>query len=132
MPANQARYPLGVSRYANLRKEWQQRLRLAIPKELGMLPDKEVMSQERFDHFIDEAARAAGYEEGFGVRGCDLSQTEWWAAYTRQSRKEQAENDRLVEYLFTCARLAKQKGVIVPREYILSIPLPVSIWTGPT
>ena len=73
-----------------------------------MLPDKEVMSQERFDRFIDEAARAAGYEEGFGVRGCDLSQTEWWAVYTRQSRKEQAENDRLAEYLFTCARLAKQ------------------------
>jgi len=84
-----------------------------------MLPDKEVMSQERFDHFIDEAARAAGYEEEFGVRGCDLSRKEWWAVYTRQSRKEQAENDRLAEYLFTCARLAKQKGVVVPREYIL-------------
>jgi len=84
-----------------------------------MLLEKEVMSQERFDHFIDEAAKAAGYEEGFGVRGCDLSRKEWWAAYTRQSRKEQAENDRLAEYLFTCARLAKQKGVVIPREYIL-------------
>ena len=84
-----------------------------------MLLDKEVMSQERFDHFVDEAAKAAGYEEGFGVRGCDLSRKEWWAAYTRQSRKEQAENDRLAEYLFTCARLAKQKGVVVPHEYIL-------------
>jgi hypothetical protein len=84
-----------------------------------MLPNNEVMSQERFDRFIDEAARAAGYEEGFGIRGCDLTQKEWWAAYTRQSRKEQAENDRLAEYLFTCARLAKQKDVVVPREYIL-------------
>ncbi len=84
-----------------------------------MLLDSEVMSQERFDHFIDEAAKAAGYEGGFGVRDCDLSQREWWAVYARQSRKEQAENDRLAEYLFTCARLAKQKGVIVPREYIL-------------
>ncbi len=84
-----------------------------------MLPDKEVMSQERFEGFINEAARAAGYEEGFGVRGCDLSRKEWWVAYTRQSSKEQADNDRLAEYLFTCARLAKQKGVVVPREYIL-------------
>ncbi len=84
-----------------------------------MLLDNEVMSQERFDHFIDEAAKAAGYEEGFGVIGCDLSRKGWWAVYTRQSRKEQAENDRLAEYLFTCARLAKQKGAIVPREYIL-------------
>ena len=84
-----------------------------------MLPQKEVMSQERFDRYIDEAARAAGYEDGFGVRGWDLSRSEWWVAYTRQSRKEQAENDRLAEYLFTCARLAKQKGAVVPREYIL-------------
>jgi len=84
-----------------------------------MPSDKEAMSQERFEHFIDEGARAAGYEEGFGVRGCDLGRKEWWAAYTRQSTREQAENDRLGEYLLTCARLARQKGVVVPREYIL-------------
>ncbi len=84
-----------------------------------MLSDKEAMSQERFDRFIDEAARAAGYEDGFGVTGSDLNLRHWWAAYTRQSTREQAENDRLGEYLLTCARLAKQKGVVVPREYIL-------------
>jgi len=84
-----------------------------------MLSDKEAMSPERFERFIDEAARAAGYEEGFGVTGSDLNLRHWWAAYTRQSTREQAENDRLGEYLLTCARLAKQKGVVVPREYIL-------------
>lgn len=80
-----------------------------------MLRDKEVMSQERLDNYIEEAARAAGYEEGFGVRLCDLSLTKWWSFYNRQSLTELAENDRLGEYLFTCARLAKQAGVIVPR-----------------
>jgi DNA invertase Pin-like site-specific DNA recombinase len=46
-----------------------------------------------------------------------LNLRHWWVAYTRQSTREQAENDRLGEYLLTCARLAKQNGSIVPREY---------------
>ena len=78
----------------------------------------EIIGQERFNKYVDEAARAADYENGFGVIGCNLSENHWWAAYTRQSTREQAENDRLGEYLLTCARLAKQYGVIIPREYI--------------
>jgi DNA invertase Pin-like site-specific DNA recombinase len=66
-----------------------------------------------------EAAHIADYADSFGITGCDLSQNHWWAAYTRQSTREQSENDRLVEYLLTLAKLAKQLGVIVPREYII-------------
>ncbi len=84
-----------------------------------MTTTNEVMSQERIDRYITEAAKASDYEEGFGLRGCDLSQRHWWAVYTRQSLREQAENDRLVEYLLTCSKLAKQSGVMVPREYII-------------
>ena len=84
-----------------------------------MVTMTEVMSKERLDSYIDEAARIAEYKDGFGVSSCDLSRGNWWAAYTRQSSREQAENDRLNEYLLTCARLAKQNGVIVLREYII-------------
>ncbi len=84
-----------------------------------MVTMTEVMSKERLDSYIDEAARIAEYKDGFGVSGCDLNSGNWWAAYTRQSSREQAENDRLNEYLLTCARLAKQNGVIVLREYII-------------
>lgn len=42
-----------------------------------------------------------------------------WAAYTRQSWEEQANNNRLPEYLLTCAREAKKLGAVVPIEYIL-------------
>jgi hypothetical protein len=42
-----------------------------------------------------------------------------WAAYARQSLREQAENDRLAEYLLTCTKLAKQADVIIPREYVI-------------
>ena len=55
----------------------------------------------------------------WSVRGCDLNKGGWWAAYTRQSSKEQAENDRLGEYLLTCAKITKQIGGIVPREVII-------------
>ncbi len=79
----------------------------------------EVMSQERFDKYTDEAARFAGYTEGFGVSGCDLSRNRYWVAYTRQSSREQAENDRLGEYYLTCAKLARQHSLVVPREYII-------------
>ena len=37
----------------------------------------EVMNKERLDGYILEAARAAGYEEGFGVVGCDLNLKHW-------------------------------------------------------
>jgi len=79
----------------------------------------EVMNKERLEQYILEAAKAASYEEGFGVTGCDLNLRHWWVAYARQSTREQAENDRLAEYLLTCARLAKQNGGIVPREYVI-------------
>jgi DNA invertase Pin-like site-specific DNA recombinase len=78
-----------------------------------------VMNKERLDRYILEAAKAASYEEGFGIPGCDLGQRFWWAAYNRQSTREQSENDRLGEYLLTTARLAKQNGGIVPREYVI-------------
>ena len=77
------------------------------------------ISKERLDEFVQIAAREADYEAGFGVDGCDLEASTWWAAYTRQSTREQTENDRVVEYLFTCAKMAKQRGAVVPREYII-------------
>src|SRR3972149_9085635 len=84
-----------------------------------MVQTAQVMSKERLYRYGVEGAKATGYEEGFGVAGCDLSLNQWWVAYTRQSTREQAENDRLGEYLLTCARLAKQNGGIVPREYVV-------------
>ena len=68
-----------------------------------MVSQIEIISPERIDNYIKEAARLAGYEEGFGITGCDLSQHQWWVVYTRQSTREQTENDRLGEYLLTCA-----------------------------
>jgi hypothetical protein len=68
---------------------------------------------------VEVAAKAAGYEEGFGVEGCDLTQSIWWAAYVRQSLEEQAQNNRVAEYLLACARMAKEKGLVVPREYVV-------------
>ena len=79
----------------------------------------EIIKEERLDNYIREAARISNYEDGFGITDCDLSKNHWWAAYTRQSTREQSENNRLVEYLLTLAKLAKQLGVIIPREYII-------------
>ena len=84
-----------------------------------MVQTAEVMSRERLDRYVMEAAKAAGYEEGFGIAGCDLSLNHWCVAYNRQSTREQSENDRLGEYLLTCARLAKQNDSIVPKEYVI-------------
>ena len=74
---------------------------MVIQKEVSMVTMTEVMPRERLDRYIEEAARVAGYQEGFGVRGCDLSQRHWGAAYLRQSLREQAENDRAADYLLT-------------------------------
>jgi hypothetical protein len=83
-----------------------------------MLQTKDLISREQLDHYIDEAAKVADYK-GFGVKGCDLTKQLWWAVYIRQSLEEQAKNNRVPEYLLTCARLAKEKGVAVPSEYIV-------------
>ncbi len=83
-----------------------------------MFQVNKVMGQERLDRYIDEVARVVGYS-GFGARGADLNQSHWWAVYIRQSLREQAENDRVADYLLACARLAEQAAVTVPKEYII-------------
>ncbi|MFC2042121.1 recombinase family protein [Chloroflexota bacterium] len=77
-------------------------------------------SKETMDEYVAQAARAAGYEKGFGIPDCDLSKPmpTWWAAYCRQSLDQQTQNNRLPEYLFTMAKIAREQGVVVPREYI--------------
>jgi hypothetical protein len=83
-----------------------------------MLQTKEVISREQLDHYIEEVAKVVGYKEGFGVKGCDLTKPICWAAYMRQSLEEQALNNRLTDYLRTCAQEAKKLGAIVPYEFI--------------
>jgi site-specific DNA recombinase len=75
------------------------------------------VTKEQLESYIQEAAKAAGYE-GFGRPGCDLSQPVWWTGYARQSLDEQARNNRLPEYLLTLARMAKAQGVIIPLEFV--------------
>lgn len=82
-------------------------------------PEIELVSKEKLDEYIGQAARAAAYENGFGISGCDLSMPVWWGAYCRQSLDQQAKNNRLPEYLLTMARMAKDQGIVVPREYVL-------------
>ena len=84
-----------------------------------MLQTKEVMSREQLGRYTEEAAKMVGYEEGFGVKGCDLTKPIWWAVYIRQSLEEQALNNRLPDYLRTCTQEAKKLGAAVPYEYIL-------------
>ena len=84
-----------------------------------MFKTKEVISQEQLVRYIEGAAKAAGYEDGFGTPKCDLSKPIWWAAYTRQSLEEQVQNNRLPDYLRTSAQEAKKLGVVVPEEYVL-------------
>ncbi len=78
----------------------------------------EPITKDKLDDYIIEAAKAAGYENGFGIQGCDLSKPIWWAAYCRQSLDQQAHNNRLPEYLLTLAKMAREQGVVVPREYV--------------
>ena len=82
-------------------------------------PLKDLRAEHEMDEWIRSAAASVGYEHGFGVRGCDLSRSDWWLAYVRQSTEEQKSNNRLPDYLRTCAQEAKRLGVVVPREYIL-------------
>jgi hypothetical protein len=78
----------------------------------------EQVSKEKLSEHIGQAAKAAGYQKGFGIEGCDLSKPIWWAAYCRQSLEQQSQNNRLPEYLLTLARMAKDQGVVIPREYV--------------
>ncbi len=71
------------------------------------------------DRYIIQASEAADYKQGFGLSGCDLSLGTFWAAYQRQSQEEQSNNNRLPDYLHTCALEAKRLNVVVPREYVL-------------
>ena len=83
-----------------------------------MTRKKVVLSQEQMESYVVAAAREAQYE-GFGARGCDLEQKGWWVAYMRQSLEEQTQNNRLPDYLRTCAHQAKELGVVVPLEYVM-------------
>jgi len=73
----------------------------------------------KLDEHIHQAAKTADYQTGFGILGCDLSKPTFWVAYQRQSQEEQYHNNRLPDYLHTCAVEAKRLNVVVPREYIL-------------
>jgi len=79
----------------------------------------ESVTNEMIDEYVTQAAQATGYENGFGLKGCDLIKAFWWASYCRQSLDEQGNNNRLPDYLRTCALEAKKLAVVVPREYIL-------------
>ena len=78
-----------------------------------------LIETDEMEKMITAAAKAADYVEGFGVRGCDLTNTDYWVSYARQSMEEQRLNNRLAEYLFTCAKEARDLGVVIPFEYIL-------------
>jgi len=88
------------------------------------------ITREEFDVLIDTVATKPEFSDCFAIRGCDLSLNHWWAAYARQSLDDQARNNRLPEYLLTCAKIAKELGVLVPREYVLYDTSPASTWRG--
>jgi hypothetical protein len=79
---------------------------------------KEVISRQQLDLDIAEAAKAAGYTEGFGIQGSNLMSGGLWLTYVRQSMEEQALNNRLPDYLRTSAIEARKLGVIIPLEYV--------------
>jgi site-specific DNA recombinase len=79
----------------------------------------ELMNSDELKNLVDMAAKSADYEVGFGIRDCDLTNSVWWSAYQRQSLEEQTKNNRLSDYLRTCAIEAKKLGAIVPLDYIL-------------
>ena len=78
----------------------------------------EPITKETLDEYITQAGKAVDYERGFGIQGCDLSKPIWWAGYCRQSLDQQTQNNRLPEYLLTIAKMAREQGIVVPREYI--------------
>ena len=43
-------------------------------------------NSDEMDLIIASAAKAAGYEQGFGITGCDLTEDGWWAAYAPEHR----------------------------------------------
>ena len=73
-----------------------------------VIQEIEYVTREMLDKYISEAAKAADYEKGFGITGCDLTMSVWWVAYCRQSLDEQGNNNRLPDYLRTA--LWKQKS----------------------
>ncbi len=79
----------------------------------------QTVTKEELNQYIAEAARVSNYEKGFGITGCDLTMSIWWAGYCRQSLDQQSHNNRLPEYLLTLAKMAKDQGVVIPREYVL-------------
>jgi len=84
-----------------------------------VIQTSKLIIEDELDEYINKAAKAADYEKGFGIQGCNLSHTIWWAAYCRQSLDEQSNNNRLPDYLHTCALEAKRLSVVIPREYVL-------------
>ena len=48
---------------------------------------QDIAKDYKIDVYITQAAKAAEYENGFGISNCDLSKTTWWAAYQRQSQE---------------------------------------------
>jgi len=84
-----------------------------------VVKETQTVTEEEFVQYIGEAASAANYQQGFGIAGCDLSMPVWWVGYCRQSLDQQSHNNRLPEYMLTLARMAKDYGVVIPREYVL-------------
>ena len=71
-----------------------------------------LISQGDLSNFVRVAAEAAGYEEGFGVEGCDLTKASWWAAYVRQSLEEQGYTEEKLKRLYTSRDMARGDGIV--------------------